>query len=110
MLATVINVIIVLNLLVSILGNSYDKFTTEAEEIGNREMADLVIEIETMMFWKRNQSKKQYLQVCDETKSEKLSDNWGGKMKAIQNCVDKIMVNSKKDFQAIMSQLDDMEK
>ena len=35
MLASVINVIIILNLLISILGDSYDKFQAEALEIGN---------------------------------------------------------------------------
>ena len=52
--ATVINVIIMLNLLISILGDSFDRFQVSAAEIDYMEMAQTLAEFETMMFWKRS--------------------------------------------------------
>jgi len=58
MMASVINVIIMLNLLISILGDAFESFQMEAGQIDVMEMADLVLEIEYLMFWKRNQNEK----------------------------------------------------
>ena len=52
-IATVINVIIMLNLLISILGDSFDRFQVSAPEIDFLEMAEALSEFETIMFWKR---------------------------------------------------------
>ena len=53
-IATVINVIIMLNLLISILGDSFDRFQINASEIDFMEMAKTLVEFETMMVWRRN--------------------------------------------------------
>ena len=52
-IATVINVIIMLNLLISILGDSFDRFQINALEIDFMEMAKTLVEFETMMVWRR---------------------------------------------------------
>lgn len=49
-LATLINVVVMLNLLISILGDSFEKFQNTAKEIDLKEMLNVIIEFETMMF------------------------------------------------------------
>jgi hypothetical protein len=83
MLASVINVIIMLNLLISILGDSFESFQNEAQGIDCLEMTEFVIELETLMFWKRNSIQpKKFLQVCRSLESVNAGE-WEGRLKLI---------------------------
>ncbi|OMJ91413.1 hypothetical protein SteCoe_6103 [Stentor coeruleus] len=110
MFGSVINVIIILNLLISILGDSYDKFQSEAIEIGAQEMTELIIEIETMMFWKRNSSQKKYINICNKTKFEGLSDEWEGKLKAISSMIIKNNTQSRISSDLLNKKLENIEE
>ena len=79
---TIANVIIILNLLISILGDSFDAFQAESQQIDCLDMAELVIELETMIFWNRSLVGKKYIQKCTEFVGEN-SGLWEGKIKAI---------------------------
>ena len=50
----IVNFIIMLNLLISILSNTFDSFQANRKEILLRQMAQSILEIEIIMFWKRN--------------------------------------------------------
>ena len=52
--ALIVNFIIMLNLLISILSNTFDSFQANRKEILLRQMAQSILEIEIIMFWKRN--------------------------------------------------------
>ena len=54
-----------LNLLISILGNSFSKFQLSKVQIDYKEMIDIIKEVETVMLWKRNNDKRGHLVVCD---------------------------------------------
>ena len=110
MLCSVINVIIILNLLISVLGDSHDKFQADAIEIGSMEMIELIIEIETLMMWRRGKSRKRFIQVCDDVKFEGLTGEWEGKLKAISDIVNKSAKNTKKNFEMLFAKLQDIEK
>ena len=60
-LTSLFNVIIILNLLISILGDEYDKFRIDATEIDKKEMLNGIIEIERLMFWNRNKNRYGYI-------------------------------------------------
>ena len=83
--ATIINVIIMLNLLISILGDSFDRFQISAGEIDYMEMVEVIKEIETLMIWKRHRTDKAYLVVIDLVRDKDASDesNWEGKITKI---------------------------
>ena len=84
-LACVINVIVILNLLISILGDSYEHFQSQAIELANLEMLDVVLEIETLMIWKRDLNHKSYIQACQNATFENISKDWEGKIKAMHH-------------------------
>ena len=105
MFASVINVIIILNLLISILGNSFDKFQAESLEIGSMEMTELILEIETMMLWRRKDSRKRFIQVCMEVRFEGITEEWEGKLKAIKDMVEKSSKVTKKNFDQLLTRL-----
>jgi hypothetical protein len=83
-MASIVNVIVLLSLLVSILGDSFDRFRIEAVEIDHIEMSELVYELELLLFWRKNSNKSSYLQICDTLHMSYSIDDWEGTTKAIQ--------------------------
>lgn len=71
MLATLVNVILMLNLLISILGDSYSNFQTDKVKIDFSEKAGVILEIQEMFFWVGKGSSQKYFQVlCSSTIAE----------------------------------------
>ena len=99
MLASVINVVIMLNLLISILGDSFDSFQAISRESSNMEMLEVIHELETMMFWNRDHDDKKYIQICKSTQAED-SGTWEGKIDAISKIIDRKLtgINNKLDI------------
>lgn len=85
-LASIVNVIITLNLLISILGDSFEAFQAEAIEVDTLEMAEMVLEIETMMFWRKDNQQKHFLHRCQVSEQAGMI-NWDGKMVYISKLI-----------------------
>lgn len=64
-----------LNLLISILGDSFDRFKESQKSLDYKEMLDVIIEFESLMFWARNTGKRTYLQKCDYYKKSEKENN-----------------------------------
>ena len=81
MLATIVNVILMLNLLISILGDSYSNFQTDRILIDYSEKASVILEIQKMFFWVGNVTENKYFHVLcsstaadeDETMDERIT-------------------------------------
>lgn len=73
-LASAINPIIMLNLLIAIMSDTYDKVQESVEVADNKELSEMILEVETMMFWKRNTSDVEYMQICVDD-GENTSDS-----------------------------------
>ena len=54
-----------LNLLISVLGDSFQKFQISAADIDYMEMVDVIKEVETVMIWNRSRTDKGHLVVID---------------------------------------------
>jgi WD40 repeat protein len=98
-LATVINPLIMLNLLISIMGDTYGK-VQETNDIANyQELTGMVIEIEKLMFWKKNQTQKYYMQLCDFLRgNEQEKDKFNERIKVMRGQlmnIEKAVVNLK---------------
>jgi hypothetical protein len=79
LLAVIINVILMLNMIISILGDSFDEFQVLANYYDNREMTEVILEIEQIVsLFKPNEGKK-YLHICENyyQEEEKI---WEGKV------------------------------
>ena len=108
-LASILNVIIMLNLLISIVGDSFDKFRTESVELDCIEMTEFVIELENLMFWKRQDQEKAYLQICQEPKIEGSTDLWEGRVRAITTLISKCHEENKRNFKNIQDKLKEID-
>ncbi|OMJ65056.1 hypothetical protein SteCoe_39548 [Stentor coeruleus] len=78
-LAITVNMIIMLNMIISILGDVFDEFQLDAEIYNYSEMADIIFEIEQLLSFRNNGNKLSYLHVCMHA-YEKPTDNWKGKI------------------------------
>ncbi|CAG9323432.1 unnamed protein product [Blepharisma stoltei] len=74
-LATMINMIIMLNLLISIMGDTFGKVQENAEIADRKELLGMISEIETLMFWKKSCTEKSYFQVLTGEESEETEKN-----------------------------------
>ncbi|OMJ74293.1 hypothetical protein SteCoe_26815 [Stentor coeruleus] len=93
MMASIINVIIMLNLLISILGNLFNTFQLDAEQIDCLEMTESVLEIETLMYWKKHHNHKSYLQLCKQLEVQSNGE-FDEKIKLIIVGVEKLNAHS----------------
>ena len=83
--ARIVNVVLMLNMLISILGDSYDNFLLEKHIIDYREKLDSVIEIQKMMFFKRASGSKQFFNFLVSAYEDiNLGGEWQGKILYIE--------------------------
>ena len=86
--ATIINVILMLNLLISILGNSFEKFQITQVIIDYKERANLIIEFLSIKKLKSFESFK-YLHVCISANENEENENWEGRIRFMDTKLDK---------------------
>ena len=77
-----------LNLLISILGNSYDEFQQKSDIFDFKEMTETVREIEYIKNLFRPANEYRYLSICVNPYDEG-EDDWGGRVKEIKTWIDK---------------------
>ncbi len=104
-LASLLNCIIMLNLLISILGDSYERVQSSLVESDYSQMLDVIIELEKMMVWNRNKGTPVYLHECDCPTSEYSQEEWEGRIKILQDKVSGVSALIEKRFnQALEAQ------
>ena len=86
--ATIINVVLMLNLLISILGNSFEKFQMTQVIIDYKERTNLIIEILSMKKLQTFESFK-YLHVCISANENEEKENWEGRIRYMDTKMDK---------------------
>ena len=77
--ALLVNIVLMLNMIISILGNSFDEFQLKSEIIDYREMAEAVLEVEQIQSLINPIDKYEYLSVCVNP-YENDTGAWGGKI------------------------------
>ena len=87
--ATIVNVILMLNLLISILGDTFDQFQIEKSIIDYKEKAKLIIEVQKIISLIEKKPELRYLHVCSSPFSNEDTDNWEGKILFAEKKTDK---------------------
>ena len=102
-IATIFNVIVMLNLLISILGDSFDKFQVSAIEYDHLEMAESLRDIEIALnTFKSSRNTYNYISACDISLEQGKKD-WEGKVIMIEK-------NIKKEIKPIRNGIKNIEK
>ena len=87
--ATVINVVLMLNLLISILGDSYDRFQLEQAVVDIKEKAKISMELQSMMFWSNKQSLLKCIRLCNSAFQNEKDEDWEGRIRFMDKKLDK---------------------
>ena len=87
--ATVINVVLMLNLLISILGDSYERFQLEQAIVDIKEKARISMELQLMMFWANQQSPLKCIRLCNSAFQDEEEQDWEGRIRFMDKKLDK---------------------
>lgn len=86
-LAVIISIILMLNMIISILENSFDEFQFKETIYNFQEMAQVMLEIELIkIIFTKTQDEEQYLHICTKANTNENS-NWSGKVLDIRECI-----------------------
>lgn len=117
--ASVINPLIMLNLLISIMGDTYSRVKEEQEIADMKELTQMVIEGEYLLFCKRKHGRKTYMQICkkEEVNNKETSVDYTLKkikdlIKSFETKFESRFKESKKDLKesigAVNNKLDEI--
>jgi uncharacterized protein YqgV (UPF0045/DUF77 family) len=84
-IAAIMNLIIMLNLLISILGDSYEKVQFTMIETDYEQMTEVIIEMERMMIWNRDKKLARYIHKFELFKNEFSEVEWEGRIRIMQD-------------------------
>lgn len=86
-LASVINPIIMLNLLISIIGDTFDRVKEESEIADYKELTGIILEIESLLFWKRKSNEVFYFQALLDDESDKAQKSLNERIVEIKKII-----------------------
>ncbi|CAG9319878.1 unnamed protein product [Blepharisma stoltei] len=75
--ATIVNPLMMFNLLVAIMGDTYERVNDEMVVADIQAMVSMIIEYETMVFWRRNSGQRMYLQLCTNVDQDEFALDLG---------------------------------
>ena len=100
MAATVINVLVMLNMIISILGDTYDNFQMEMSIIDFKEKADLSLEVQKIVSKVSEDPQPKYFKICCQPIDED-DETWEGKVLFIDKKLERIMTTINADHKSI---------
>eukprot|EP00347_Sterkiella_histriomuscorum_P006093 403354093 len=118
-LSSVFIPLVLFNLIIAIMGDTYDRVQTSAKCVDLKEQANLVLEVEELMYWKRDvgEGDKKKILICfNEELSEDTNNDsaqWEGKIKGLQKSMVRIeskIIDLSKTNEAILSTLASLKK
>lgn len=86
-IATIINPIVMMNLIIAIMGDTHDKVQESREVADYKEQAYMILELEIPAVWRRTAKSRQRLHICKEIDTKGISKNWLGKVREIKNMI-----------------------
>jgi WD40 repeat protein len=88
-MASLLNPIIMLNLLIAIMGDTYDRIQEDMVVADYREMTELILEAEYFVFWRKfRPGTMAYITRCDYLRNLNLEKNeWMGKIRAVKKSI-----------------------
>ena len=79
-----LNPLVMMNLLIATMGDTFSRIHSSLVISNYKEIASIVLEACTFMFWKRKENNKLYLQSCNKIESESITENIPAKLKKIR--------------------------
>jgi len=100
----IFNVIMTLNLLISIISESFDKISFTSKEAETRTRMELILEVEECMFWNRQKGIPTYLYLLKEYEGEEET-SWESRIRKLFDFTYEIRNTINKRFDALNQEL-----
>ena len=100
----IFNVIVTLNLLISIISESFDKISFTSKEAETRTRMELILEVEECMFWNRRKGIPTYLYLLKEYQGEEET-SWESRIRKLFDFTYEIRNTMNKRFDALNQEL-----
>ena len=98
LLAIIMNVVLMLNLLISILGDSYEQFQIEKTLIDYREKLEYTLEIQKLIIWKRCPDTSKFLHILTSLIENDEGNDWEGRILYMEQKTDKSLTKLSKNI------------
>ena len=108
--AALINVIIMLNLLVSILGDAYEKTQMSVRENDLYMQLTLLTEYESLLFWRRDAGKRQVMMSCELDEVTEVTEEWAGLAVEMKAAFKENSLEVVRKMQSLKEQMKEQEK
>lgn len=85
-ISTITIPLVMFNLLITIMGDTYDRVQANLEVADSKELASLILDVESVLFWRRNVGSAKFIHECDESRDyeSEAEQAWAGKITAIK--------------------------
>ena len=107
MTATVINVVVMLNMIISILGDTYDNFQMEMSIIDFNEKADLSLEVQKIVSKVSEDPQPKYFKICCQPIDED-DETWEGKVLFIDKKLERNMAAINAEHKSIQRSISEI--
>ena len=95
-----LNFIILVNLLIALMGDTYDRVQEGRDVADHKELANMVLEVEIAAVWRRHLRSNKRLHVCQEVETKSASSDWLGKVREIKVIISHVKQNQAKIAEA----------
>lgn len=109
-ISSIIGTIIMLNLLISIMGDTFDRVQEKMTEAGGKILAELILEIETLMIWRRNIGSKSYFTACVFDSVNENNDIWEGKISRLTRKIENSDKLTARKYSLLENQMNELKK
>lgn len=108
---TIVNPVIMLNLLISIMGDTYGRVKDGKVIADARELLGMIIEVETLMGWNKQNNVAEFLKiVCEENDLNIEDESLEGKVRALRDKIQLLGENISSSKSEIFKALDESEE
>ena len=108
-MATILNVILMLNMVIALLGDSFDEFQILAQYYDNIEMAKVILEIEQIYSLFLQNKQKKFMHICENFYAEE-QDLWQGKVVDMRLLIKNSIDESNRITEKVKEKIEEMGK
>lgn len=94
---SLINTLVLLNLLIALISDTYQRVREQLDIVDMQELADIILEVDSIMFWNRKRGQQGYLVSCNVAGSHKKNKNFESETKLILKTITEIDNRSKRN-------------
>lgn len=104
-LISLILCIIIFNIMISLLGDSFEKVQTDSLSADTQELLEMIFEVENMIVMRRDRNNVYYFHFADNYFKDE-EDTWEGRIRVVSKCMERMSLKQRKQMREQADELD----